>query len=44
MIWIEQCEAARATEDEFGTQKALAYPVAEKFLNFPEAAEKDSGF
>lgn len=23
-IWIEQCEAARGIEDEFGTQKALA--------------------
>jgi len=24
-IWIEQCEAARGIEDEFGTQKALEY-------------------
>jgi hypothetical protein len=43
-IWIEQCEAARGIEDEFGTQKALAYLVGEKFLNFLEAAEKDSTF
>jgi hypothetical protein len=43
-IWMEQCEAARGIEDEFGTQKALAYLVGEKFLNFLEAAEKDSTF
>ena len=43
-IWIEQCEAARGIEDEFGTQKALAYLVGEKFLNYLEAAEKDSTF
>jgi hypothetical protein len=43
-IWIEQCEAAKAIEDEFSTQKALAYLVGEKFLNFLEAAEKDSTF
>src|SRR3984957_10103916 len=41
-IWIEQCEAARGIEDEFGTQKALDYLVGEKFLNYLEAAEKDS--
>ncbi len=43
-IWIEQCEAARGIEDEFGTQKALAYLVGEKFLNYLEAAEKDPTF
>jgi hypothetical protein len=43
-IWIEQCEAARGIEDEFGTQEALAYLVGEKFLNYLEAAEKDSTF
>ena len=43
-IWIEQCEAARGIEDEFGTQKALEYVVGEKFLNFLEAAETDSEF
>jgi hypothetical protein len=31
-------------EDEFGTQKALAYLVGEKFLNYLEAAGKDSTF
>src|SRR6478752_3249219 len=43
-VWIEQCEAAKVIEDEFGTQKALAYLVGEKFLNFLEAAERDSTF
>ncbi len=43
-IWIEQCEAAKGIEDEFGTQKALAYLIGEKFTNFLEAAENDADF
>ena len=43
-IWIEQCEAAKGIEDEFGTQKALDYLVGEKFLDFLEAAETDASF
>jgi hypothetical protein len=43
-IWIDQCEAARGIEDEFGTQQALDYLVGEKFLNFLEAAETDADF
>ena len=43
-IWIEQCEAAEGIEDEFGTQKALAYLIGEKFINFLEAAEDDPEF
>src|SRR4051812_6581447 len=43
-IWIEQCHAARHIEDEFGTDKALDYLIAEKFLNFLEAAETDAEF
>ncbi len=43
-IWIEQCEAAKEIEAEFGTQKALAYLIGEKFINFLEAAEDDAGF
>jgi hypothetical protein len=42
--WIEQCEAARDIEVEFGMQPALAYLVGEKFLNFLEATENDSTF
>ena len=43
-IWIEQCEAARGIEDEFGTQKSLEYLVGEKFLDFLAAAETDADF
>jgi hypothetical protein len=43
-IWIEQCEAARGIENEFGTQKALAYLIGEKFLNFLDAADGDLEF
>jgi hypothetical protein len=43
-IRIEQCEAARELESEFGTQRALSYLIGEKFLNFLEAAEDDAEF
>jgi len=43
-IWIEQCEAARGIENEVGKQKALAYLLGEKFLNFLAAAEDDPHF
>ena len=43
-IWIEQCEAARGIEDEFGTDKALKYLVEEKFINFLDAAETNAAF
>src|SRR5258708_19959454 len=43
-IWIEQCEAGRGIEDEFGTANALKYLVGEKFLHYLEAAEKDAEF
>ena len=43
-IWIEQCEAAVGIEAEFGTDKALAYLIGEKFINFLEAAETDAAF
>jgi hypothetical protein len=43
-IWIEQCEAARRIEDEFGTAQALEYLIGEKFLNYLEAAENDPEF
>jgi len=42
--WIEQSDAARNIENEFGTQKALDYLVGEKFVNFIEAAETDADF
>jgi hypothetical protein len=43
-IWIEQCEAARNIENEFGTDKALIYLIGEKFLNFLEVAETQAEF
>ena len=43
-IWIEQCEAARGIEDEFGTQQALKYLVGEKFLDYLEAADGSPAF
>jgi len=43
-IWIEQCDAARQIEAEFGTQNALDYLIGEKFLNFLQAAEDDADF
>jgi hypothetical protein len=43
-IYIKQCKAAREIEAEFGTQKALAYLIGEKFINFLEAAEEDAEF
>ena len=43
-IWIEQCEATRQIEVEFGTQNALDYLIGEKFLNFLQAAETDAEF
>ena len=42
-IWMEQCEAARGIEKEFGTQQSLTY-LGEKFLNYLDAAERDADF
>jgi len=43
-IWIEQCDAARGIEDEFGTLDALKYLVGEKFLHYLDAADRDAEF
>lgn len=43
-IWIEQCDAARGIEVEYGTPQALDYLVGEKFINFLEAADEDVSF
>src|SRR5215213_6343676 len=43
-VWIEQCDAARRVEDQFGTDKAPDYLIREKFLNFLDVAETDAGF
>ena len=43
-IWIEQCEAARGIEEEYGTPQALEYLVGDKFINFLEAADDHASF
>lgn len=43
-IWIEQCDATRGIEDQFGTVSAMKYLVGEKFLHYLEAADKDAEF
>ena len=43
-IWIEQCDAARNIEDEFGTPQALEYLVGDKFIDFLEAADDHASF
>lgn len=42
--WLEQCEAARDIAAEFGTDRALAYLVGEKFINFVSEAETEASF
>src|SRR5271156_5846321 len=43
-IWIEQCEAAEEIKLRYGLKAAFDYLVAEKLLNFAEAATRDPGF
>lgn len=43
-IWVEQCDAARRIEDDFGVRNALDDLVGEKFLNSLEAAETHPDF
>jgi len=40
-IWIEQCEAARGIQEDYGIEKAMGYLMGEKLLNFLEVAERD---
>ncbi|RLS81026.1 MAG: hypothetical protein DWI04_07210 [Planctomycetota bacterium] len=42
--WLGQCEAAKTIRYEFGTDRALAYLIGEKFINFVSAAETDEAF
>jgi len=37
-IWIEQCEAAKEIRRRYGLRAAFDYLVAEKLLNFADAA------
>jgi hypothetical protein len=43
-IWLEQCEAAREIAAKFGIDRAIAYLVGEKFINFVSAAETEKEF
>ena len=41
-LWLQQCDAARGIEAQFGVQPALSYLVGEKFLDFLEASDEDA--
>jgi hypothetical protein len=43
-IWIEQCEAAQTVKARFGVKAAFDYIVAEKLINFAEAASHHRAF
>ena len=43
-IWIEQCDAAREIKMRYGIEAAFDYIVAEKLLNFIDAAARHSEF
>jgi hypothetical protein len=43
-IWIEQCDAAQEIKLRYGLKAALDYIVAEKLLNFADAAASDPEF
>ena len=43
-VWTGQCVAALAVKKRFGLQSALDYLVAEKLMNFAEAAREHPEF
>jgi hypothetical protein len=43
-IWIEQCDAAEGIKRRFGLKASFDYLVAEKLLNFADAAVQDREF
>jgi len=43
-IWIEQCDAAQEIKLRYGLKAAFDYIVAEKLLNFTDAAVSDPEF
>jgi hypothetical protein len=43
-IWIEQCKAAEEVKLRYGLKAAFDYLVAEKLLNFVDAASRDPEF
>jgi len=38
-LWHEQCDAARSVKARLGSEKALAYLIGEKLLNFLRASD-----
>ena len=43
-VWVEQCRAAMAIKERFGLQSAFDYLVAEKLMNFADAAREHPEF
>ena len=43
-IWIEQCDAAQNIKQRYGTKAAFDYVIAEKLLNFANAASRHPEF
>jgi hypothetical protein len=43
-IWIEQCDAAERIKQRYGPKAAFDYVVAEKLLNFADAAVRHPEF
>ena len=43
-IWMEQCDAAKTIKLRYGVKAAFDYAVAEKLLNFAEAAAQHPEF
>ena len=43
-IWVKQCDAAEAIKLRYGLKSAFDYVVAEKLLNFAEAAARHPEF
>lgn len=43
-IWIEQCDAAQEIKLRYGVNAAFDYVVAEKLLNFADAASRHPEF
>jgi hypothetical protein len=37
-VWVEQCEAAKEIKRRYGLRAAFDYLIAEKLLNFADAA------
>jgi hypothetical protein len=43
-VWTEQCEAAGSIRERYGLKSAFDYLVAEKLINFAEAARRYPDF